>query len=134
MRESLAQHRHDQMREVLSQARSNGRGVTGLRRVLRSLEMGEVQMLLLGENYSAHAVECTSCGHLDAHMVRYCPVCGRSTKELEDVCDAIVPAAIRRDVELVFVKDEPEFDRVGSIAALLRFRVDQKKSGMAAAS
>jgi len=134
LRESLAQHRRDQMREVLSQAKSNGRGVTGLRRVLRSLEMGEVQVMLLAENYAAHAVECTGCGHLDAHMVRYCPVCGRSTQELEDVCDAIVPAAIRRDVELVFVKDEPEFDRVGSIAALLRFRVDQKKSGMAAAS
>jgi peptide subunit release factor 1 (eRF1) len=134
VRESLAQHRHEQVREVLSQARSNGRGVTGLRRVLRSLEMGEVQVLLMADNYSAHAVECTSCGHLDAHMVRYCPVCGRSTQELEDVCDAIVPAAIRRDVELVYVKDEPELDRVGCIAALLRFRADQKKRGMAVAS
>ena len=132
--ESLAQHRRQQVSEVLSQAKSNGRGVTGLRRVLRSLEMGEVQVLLLAENYSAHAVECTGCGHLDAHMVRYCPVCGRGTQELEDVCEAIVPAAIRRDVELVYVKDEPEFDRVGSIAALLRFRADQKKGGEAMAS
>jgi peptide subunit release factor 1 (eRF1) len=134
VRESLAQHRHEQVSEVLSQARSNGRGVTGLRRVLRSLEMGEVQVLLLGENYSAHAVECATCGHLDAHMVHYCPVCGRTTQELEDVCEAIVPAAIRRDVELVYVKDEPEFDHVGSIAALLRFRGDQKKGGTAVAS
>jgi hypothetical protein len=53
---------------------------------------------------------------------------------LEDVCDAIVPAAIRRDVELVYVKDEPEFDRIGSIAALLRFRADQKRGGIAVAS
>jgi peptide subunit release factor 1 (eRF1) len=134
LRQSLDQHRHDLVSEVLSQARSNGRGVTGLRRVLRSLEMGEVQVLLMAENYSAHAVECTSCGHLDAHMVRYCPVCGRGTQELEDVCDAIIPAAIRRDVELLYVKDEPEFDHVGSIAALLRFRADQSKGGMAAAS
>jgi peptide subunit release factor 1 (eRF1) len=134
IRESLALHRHEQLKEVLDQARSNGRGVTGLRRVLRALEMGEVQVLLMAENYSGHAVECTSCGHLDAHMVPYCPVCGRSTQELDDVCDAIVPAAIRRDVELVYVKDEPEFDRVGSIAALLRFRADQKKGGIAVAS
>src|SRR5579862_7178408 len=132
--ESLAQHRHEQVEEVLSQARSNGRGVTGLRRVLRSLEMGEVQVLLMADNYSAHAVECTNCGHLDAHMVAYCSVCGRSTQELEDVCEAIVPAAIRRDVELVYVKGEPEFENVGGIAALLRFRADQKKGGVAAAS
>ena len=134
LRQSLDQHRHDLVSEVLSQARSNGRGVTGLRRVLRSLEMGEVQVLLMSENYSAHAVECSSCGHLDAHMVRYCPVCGRGTRELEDVCDAIIPAAIRRDVELLYVKEEPEFDHVGSIAALLRFRADQSKGGIAAAS
>ena len=50
------------------------------------------------------------------------------------MCEAIVPAAIRRDVELVYVKDEPEFDHVGGIAALLRFRADQKKSGIAVAS
>jgi len=62
-------------------------------------------------------------------MVPYCVVCGRATRELEDVCDAIVPAAIRRDVELFYVKNDPEFDRVGNIAALLRFRADQNRSG-----
>jgi len=134
LRQSLDQRQHDLVSQVLSQAKSNGLGVTGLRRVLRSLEMGEVQTLLMAENYSAHAVECTGCGHLDAHMVRYCPVCGRGTQELEDVCDAIIPAAIRRDVELLYVKEEPEFDRVGSIAALLRFRADQNKGGIAIAS
>ncbi|MGH9503745.1 MAG: hypothetical protein ACRD20_12910 [Terriglobales bacterium] len=134
LRESLTQHRHDLVHDVLGQSKSNGRGVTGLRRVLRSLEMGEVQVLLMAENYAAHAVECSSCGHLDAHMVRYCPVCGRGTQKLEDVCEALVPAAIRRDVELVYVKDEPEFDHVGSIAALLRFRTGRKKAGVATAS
>lgn len=134
VRQSLDQHRHDLVNEVLSQARSNGNGVTGLRRVLRSMEMGEVQTLLISENYSAHAVECGSCGHLDAHMVRYCPLCGRGTRELEDVCDAIVPAAIRRGIDLFFVKDEPALDRVGNIAALLRFRADHSKGKLAAAS
>jgi hypothetical protein len=50
------------------------------------------------------------------------------------VCDAIVPAAIRRDIELVYVKDEPALDHVGNIAALLRFRADQSKGRVAAAS
>ena len=134
VRESLDRHRHELVSEILGQARSNGRGVTGLRRVLRSLEMGEVQTLLMAANYSAHAVECSNCGHLDAHMVRYCPVCGHSTRELEDVCEAIVPAAIRRDIELLYVKDEPGLDQVGNIAALLRFRADQSKGAMSAAS
>lgn len=134
LQQSQERRRRELVREVLGQAKSNSRGVTGLRRVLRSLEMGEVQTLLLGENYTARAVECSGCGHLDAHMVRYCPLCGRSTRELEDVCEALIPAAIRRDVELIYVNGDPDFDHAGNIAALLRFRAARGNGGTTAAS
>jgi 2C-methyl-D-erythritol 2,4-cyclodiphosphate synthase len=61
-------------------------------------------------------------------------VCGHATREVEDVTDAMISAAILRDVELFYVKDDPEFDRAGNIAALLRFRADQSKGSMLAAS
>lgn len=116
-------------------AKANARGVTGLRRVLRALETGEVQALFLSDNYSARAVECTNCGHLDAHLIRSCVACGRATRELDDVCDAIIPLAIRRDIELFYLKEHAELDRAGNIAALLRFRADQNRTGkMAVAS
>lgn len=114
--------RRDLVSQALSQARSNARGVTGLRRVLRSLELGEVQTLLLGENLQAHAVECSGCGHIDAHLISFCPACGRATQEIVDVGEAILPWVIRRDIETFYVKDDPEFDKVGNIAALLRYR------------
>jgi len=117
-----ADRRRDQVSQALSQARSNGRGVTGLRRVLRSLELGEVQTLLIGENLQGHAIECSGCGHIDAHLVTFCPVCGRATQEIVDVGEAILPWVIRRDIETFYVKDDPEFDKVGNIAALLRYR------------
>jgi peptide subunit release factor 1 (eRF1) len=116
------------VRETINQARHNARGVTGLRRVLLSLELGEVQTLLLGQNYHAQAVECSGCGHLDAHLVSLCPVCGRETRKVVDVAEAILPWVIRHDIELFYVKDDPEFDKVGNIAALLRFRSEQNKS------
>ncbi|HUM05928.1 MAG TPA: hypothetical protein VLT90_10750 [Terriglobales bacterium] len=114
--------------EAISFAKANGRGVTGLRRVLRALETGEVQALFLTENYSAKAVECKYCGHLDAHLVSACVACGRSTRPLDDVCDAIIPLAIRRDIELFYLKGHSELDNAGSIAALLRFRADQNRT------
>ena len=117
-------HRRDVVNLVLSQARSNGRGVTGLRRVLRSLEVGEIQVLMIGDNFQAHAVECTACGHLDAHIVSFCPVCGHATQEIVDVGEAVLPRVIRSDIELFYVKEDAEFDRVGNIAALLRFRAE----------
>lgn len=118
--------------EAVSLAKANGRGVTGLRRVLQALEAGEVQSLFLGENYSARAVECPHCGHLDAHLIESCVACGHRTLELANVCDAIIPIAVRRDIELFYLKDNDDLDRAGNIAALLRFRSDQNKSGQIA--
>jgi peptide chain release factor subunit 1 len=134
LRRDQNERRDALVKETLSMAKGNRRGVTGLRRVLRSLELGEIQALLLGENYTAHAVECASCGHIDSHMVSYCPICGKATRELEDVCDAMIPMAIRRDIELFYVNNDPEFDKVGNIAALLRFRADKSGTHVAAAS
>src|ERR1700692_4830144 len=45
------------VREALEFAKSNGRGVAGLRRVLQALEGGEVQTIFLTENYSARATQ-----------------------------------------------------------------------------
>src|SRR5215468_7950076 len=134
LREDQDRRRATLLHEALSMAKGNSRGVTGLRRVLRSMELGEVQTLFLGEQYSARAVECENCSHLDSHMVPYCVVCGRATRELEDVCDALIPQAIRRDIELFYVKGDPEFDRIGNIAALLRFRADQARTPVAASA
>jgi peptide chain release factor subunit 1 len=130
LQESVAQRQRELVRQVLDQARSNQRGVTGLRRVLRSLELGEVQTLFIGDGFSHGAVECTNCGHIDAHLVRYCPACGRETRELQDVSDGIIPVAIRRDIELFYVNNDSEFDRAGNIAALLRFRADHSKGNI----
>jgi peptide subunit release factor 1 (eRF1) len=134
LRESLDHRRRELVREVLDQAKSNNRGVTGLRRVLRSLELGEVQTLMIGDNFQHAAVECPQCGHLDAHVVRNCPACGHETHELQDVSDAIIPIAIRRDLEFFYIRDDPEFDRAGNIAALLRFRTDQSKGNIVQAA
>ena len=120
--------------EAIDFAKANGRGVTGLRRVLLALEEGEVQGLFLSENYSARAVHCPNCGHIDAHLVSTCVACGHATRELNDVCDAIVPMALRRDIELFYLKDHADLDRSGNIAALLRFRSDQTTGQVAAAS
>jgi peptide subunit release factor 1 (eRF1) len=125
---SQDERRAELVREALEQARGNGRGVTGLRRVLHALELGHVQTLLLGFNYAAQAVECSGCGHLDAHLVSFCPVCGRQTRVVVDVAEAILPQVIRQDIELFYVKDDSEFDKVGNIAALLRFRSEQNSN------
>ena len=120
--------------EAVDLAKSNGRGVTGLRRVLQALEVGEVQSIFLTENYSARAVECPNCGHLDARLTPLCVACGHPTRELADVSDAIIPIAILRDIELFYLKEQSDLDRTGNIAALLRYRSDQTTGQIEVAS
>jgi peptide subunit release factor 1 (eRF1) len=134
LRDSLQRHHQDLVGETLSEAKSNRRGVTGLRRVLRATEQGEVETIIMSQEYSARAVECTNCGHLDSHLVPYCPVCGRGTRGLDDVCDALVAVAVKNNIGLVLVPQDDALDRVGNIAALLRFRGDQNKNQLLAAS
>jgi peptide subunit release factor 1 (eRF1) len=113
------------IREALGQAQRNGRGAMGLRRVLSAIETGEIQTLLLGENFSAHAVECPNCGHVDSHVTESCAVCGKPVREVEDVSDTIIGQAVAKRVDILYVPANPEFEKAGNIAALLRFRADQ---------
>ncbi len=133
-REELRKHHQSVLGEALDGARANGRGVTGLRRVLRALELGEIDTLLMSQDYSARAVECTNCRHLDSHLVAYCPVCGHATRELDDVCEVLVPIAVRNNLGLVLLPRDETLDKVGNIAALLRFRADRNTNQLLAAS
>jgi hypothetical protein len=135
-REQLLEHSANMkqalIREVIGEAHRNGRGAIGLRRVLRSLELGEALTLLMGSSFSAPGVKCYNCGHMDLHDSPTCAVCGKENTQLEDIGDAIVGHAIRTGVELVYIPDDEEFDRIGRIAALLRFRADQNTPAKAA--
>lgn len=132
--DALHEHHQALIREALDGARSKGRGVTGLRRVLRAAELGEVECIIMTPEYSARAVECANCGHVDSHMVSFCPACGRKTRELADVCEALVPHAIRNNIGLVLVPPQEALDRVGNIAAVLRFRSDRNTNELLVAS
>lgn len=113
------------LREVIGEASRNGRGALGLRRVLRSLEMGEVQTLLLEDKFAASGVQCTNCSHVDINMSHSCSVCGQPTIGVEDIADPLIARAMGSGVELLYVPANGDLDRVGRIAALLRFRADQ---------
>lgn len=125
----LREHREKRLQhllaETLDEARANNYGALGLKRVLRAMEQGEIQVLLLGDEFHAEGAECTNCGHLDMRMVGNCALCGQQTREVGDIRDALVGRALRARLEVVHVPSTPEFQRSGSIGALLRFRADR---------
>lgn len=118
--------RHELFERVFGEAKANGHGALGVKRVLRSMQHGEVQTLMLGQNFAAPAGECPNCGLIEPLRTNIaCPSCGAEMKAIRDVADVLLSAAVRNGIEIVHVPPDPEFEKVGNVAALLRFRADQ---------
>ncbi len=113
------------VRETIGEAQRNSRGALGLRRVLNALERQEAQTLIVGSGFKAEAAECPNCRHLDTRMVPRCAACGHETRELSDVSDALVDMALRSGADIEFIGANPDLEKVGHVAALLRYRADQ---------
>ena len=125
MEKNRKAEQQDLVREAVGQASRNGRGAVGLRHVLTALERQEVQTLLVTHDFTAQAVECTNCRHLDTRMVGNCAVCGQKTRELSDVSDTLFDLALRNGADIQFIDADPELEKAGRVGALLRFRADQ---------
>ncbi|HEY2168520.1 MAG TPA: hypothetical protein VGJ30_02775 [Candidatus Angelobacter sp.] len=123
--ESMLTNQKELVREVMGEAQRNARGAVGLKHVLNALERQEVQTLLLLRGFNAEAVECPNCKHLDTRMVKTCAVCAHETRELSDVSDALVDLALRNGADIRFIDGDPDMEKAGQLAALLRFRADQ---------
>jgi hypothetical protein len=116
----------DEVKEiVLKDAHRAGKGAVGLRHVLRSLEKGEVQCLLLGDQFKGSGGVCSNCGHIDLKRSGECSICAQPLQEVEEIADAVLSAALRQNVEVMLVKDDAQLSKVGHIAAQLRFRAEQ---------
>jgi peptide subunit release factor 1 (eRF1) len=123
--ESMLTSQRELISEVMGEVQRNGRGAIGLKHVLNALELQEVQTVLMLRSFSAEAVECTNCRHLDTRMVKTCAVCAHETRELSDVSDALVDMALRNGADMRFIDADADLEKAGKVAALLRFRADQ---------
>ena len=123
--ESMLTNQRDLINEVVGEAQRNARGAVGLKHVLNALERQEVQTLLVLRGFKAEAVECPNCKHLDTRMVKSCAVCAHETRELSDVSDVLVDLALRNGADIRFIDGDPDMEKGGQVAALLRFRADQ---------
>jgi peptide subunit release factor 1 (eRF1) len=117
------------VREAIGEAYRKARGAVGLRHVLTALARQEVQTLIIGGNFKAEGVECTNCRHIDTRMSSQCAICGSTTREVNDLNDALVDLALRNCAAIEFIDADPDLEKVGHVAALLRFRAEQSTAG-----
>ena len=123
--ETIAAYERGREQEALDRLEQGlakgGRAASGLEDTLEALNEQRVEILLLEENFDAAGICCPQCGWLGPSGIAACPADGTATMERDDITDLAVRRAIRQSAQVVRVRDDERLERVGSIAAVLRF-------------
>lgn len=110
---------------ALFDAIPQGRGVKGLRDVLRALAEQRVMVLLVAEGFEAPGAECPNCGWLsDDPTKARCDLCGADMIRADDVVELAIERAVQQadDIEVVRGEGRQRMLEEGEgIGALLRY-------------
>jgi hypothetical protein len=106
---------------LVSEVEKGGRAVSGLREVLRKLNVHEVQTLVLNRNFSHEGRVCPKCHFLYVDELR-CPNCEIKTDRVVDIVHEGVHTAMDNKGQVRYVTRPSKLERYGEIGAFLRFK------------
>jgi hypothetical protein len=122
----LAERRREHEDELLAELRErlarpqDGRAAAGLPAVLEALVERRVEVLLHDQNAHAAGLRCPRCGWMGLDAER-CPVDGGELEVREEIVEDAVHAAVAQDADVVSLRERPELEALGGVAATLRF-------------
>lgn len=98
------------------------RAAAGLGEVLLALVEQRVEALLLDDGFSAAGAECPRCGWLGADPDQpECPVDSAALERRENMAEPMSERALLQDAVVVPLRERPELEAHGGVAAVLRF-------------
>jgi peptide subunit release factor 1 (eRF1) len=123
--ETMREHEERRESELLARlAEGLGRGeraAAGVDDVLGCLNEQRVETLLLEVGFSAPGAQCPQCGWIGAQSEGRCPADGTPLDQRPNVVDPAVERALAQDAKVVTLRERPEMESHGGIAAVLRF-------------
>jgi peptide subunit release factor 1 (eRF1) len=105
----------------VSELEKGGRAVSGIRDVLRKLNIYEVQALVLNRNFSQEGRSCPKCHFLYVDELR-CPNCDIKTDKALDIVHDAVHVAMDHKNQVRYVTPPSKLNRYGEIGAFLRYK------------
>lgn len=99
----------------------DGLAVCGLKETMNAVVNGQVDLLLVRNDYKIKGWICEKCQTVDSGSMTSCPYCKSSTSEV-DVIEEIIEFAERKDTKIEFAGDNPMLDELGGVGGLLRFK------------
>jgi peptide subunit release factor 1 (eRF1) len=99
-------------------------GVAGVSETLFEMQRGSLETLILKKGLQLPGRECIACHYLDANPEagEECPICEGKVRMLPDITGEIVKMALGHGVKLRFVVGDDDFEAMGNIGGILRFR------------
>lgn len=106
--------------EIVTEAAKAGHAIAGVEGTLQAVARRAVRRLYLLRGFSEAGMACGTCAALQPGAAPKCRMCGGRTKQVQ-LGDEIVDRVITAGGELTMIDAHVALERVGGIAALLRF-------------
>jgi len=119
-REARARSLAEQLDNLATESRRNGRGALGMTKVIEAANQKKIERLLIGPNASGRGWKCTSCGVIGENVPLGCPACGAPVVSV-DLVEELVAAAHQEDASLGFADGGSILDDYRGVGAFLRF-------------
>lgn len=109
------------IRDIVTAAAKGTNGVIRLDDTLSAVHAGNVQTLIINDGYRAPGYRCSHCGYLSTQSQVRCTFCSNPIEEIEDAVEFAVRRVLADGGEIEVVKANPQLEKAGNIAALLRY-------------
>ena len=108
---------------------TGGLAVIGTQKTLKTLKLGQVDVLLVAKNYSpSRGWKCLSCGEVRVRqpVLNKCADCNSAELRSLDLREEIIRLAEQRGCQVEVVNQSEWLHRVGGVGALLRYFVPEQ--------
>jgi peptide chain release factor subunit 1 len=120
--EQLEQLEERREEELIGRLREASRATARLENVLPPLNERRVEVLLVGDGFSAPGTLCPRCGWLGPQGQSRCPADGTALQMRDDIAEPAAELALQQSAEVLpLTRRADELRELGGIGALLRF-------------
>jgi|GEM_PF-1633706 len=94
---------------------------SGFSDIVRMLRQARIHTLLVKTNLVVPGFRCSNCEAPYLKQISKCDFCGKKVVKVPDIIDEIIENVWDQNGEVKFIKTSKELDKLGGIAALLRW-------------
>jgi peptide subunit release factor 1 (eRF1) len=118
------QNERDHWQRIKGETLRDGRATTNPEEVFEAAKIGQVEYAVIDRHLTRKATACRACENATAASDGRCPACGSEDVFPVDYCDSLARYLETTSATLDFVDSLKGLERVGGVAAMLRYKIE----------